>query len=93
MSNQDVRDRIGEILERAIRVESKLMRLANALKVNVREDGKVEVVLEPDRTYVRVSAMDVSLSTIIRACIDAGLSGIIVDIEYAGAVVGTLHTG
>lgn len=89
----EVRDRIGEILERAIRTESKLVRLANALKVNVKTDGKVEVVLEAERTYVRVSAMDVSLSDIIRACIDAGVSGIIVDIEYAGAVVGTLHTG
>lgn len=79
---------MSELLDRVIRIESRLVKLADALGVNVRSRDKITVENRGGKDVdVRISAMDVSISSVINACKEAGISGILVNVYHGDELV------
>jgi hypothetical protein len=74
---------MSEILDRVIRIETRLMKLGDVLGVNLRSKDKITVTHVHGKEYdVEISALDVSISAIISACKEQGISGILVNVHY-----------
>lgn len=76
---------IRELRDRMARMESRLVSLGDGLGIDVRGiPDKPNVSLEHyanGQPYLRILSMGVKVSTLVRTCNEAGITGILVDMR------------
>ena len=85
---------LRELRDRMVRVESRLVAVADALGIEVRRTPKIGLECDIPGVvgFVWVDGLDVSLGQVISTCHEQRMSGILVDIYRNGRKVGSVQT-
>ncbi len=88
MSTDKVSDKLAEVNQRAIRIETKLTRLGQQLGVSVEDDQRVHV--DTLTHTVQIDTLDVAFTTVINSARREGLHGD-VEVLYLGKMIARVH--
>src|SRR5574337_292792 len=88
--SQEYRDPLDEIVKRARRMETRLMRIATGLGLDPARDKDRVAITSVAPFVLELTGMDVSIGDLVDRCRKSGISQPAL-IRYKGRVLGTFH--
>lgn len=86
-----IEQRVNEILERTVRLESRIVQLGDHVGANLRSKQKIDIHTERLQPTVQIDSLDVSVSRILTELRQANVHATQVPVYFGDRLVFTLY--